>query len=97
MTIEDWRDEIDLIDQQLLLLLNRRAQLAIEVGAIKRSSGMELWDNEREHDVLARVCAANDGPLNTEATARLFSLIIEESRGIEAEIFLAEELQAKRA
>lgn len=97
MTIEDWRNEIDTIDQQLLLLLNHRARLAIKVGAIKKSCGLALWDNERERGVIARVCATNNGPLSTEAVIRLFSLVIEESRSIEAKIFSTEEAQAKRA
>ncbi len=36
MTIEDWRAEIDAIDDELLRLLNNRASLAVKVGESKR-------------------------------------------------------------
>lgn len=87
MTIEDWREEIDATDDELLRLLNRRAQLAIEVGALKRAAGLPLCDATRERAIVARLCCANAGPLNNKAVAELFRLIIRESRRVEAGIF----------
>ncbi len=87
MTIEDWREEIDATDEELLRLLNRRAQLAIEVGALKRAAGLPLCDATRERSIVARLCCANAGPLNNKAVAELFRLVIRESRRVEARIF----------
>jgi len=39
MTIEDWRSEINAIDDELLRLLNRRAQLASQGWAVKEARG----------------------------------------------------------
>jgi chorismate mutase len=83
MQIEDWRMEIDEIDQELLRLLNRRAHMATEVGMLKRSAGIAIQDPQRERDVIARVCCANAGPLDGQAVKRLFRHIIRESKRVE--------------
>ena len=82
--IEDYRAEIDAIDGELLRLLNKRAQLAIAIGALKRRRDAALYDPVRERDVLTRLCATNAGPLDGPAVSRIFRRIIGETRRIEA-------------
>ena len=48
MTIEDWRAKIDALDRKLVELLSERARCALEVGKIKNSRNMEVFDPERE-------------------------------------------------
>src|SRR6266508_5389965 len=84
MTIEDWRTEIDEVDSQLLRLLNRRARLAVKVGAVKRAANLPLFDPEREQEVLNRAGEQNDGPLDSLAITKIFRRIIYESRRAEA-------------
>jgi chorismate mutase len=83
LSIEDWRKEIDIIDEQLLKLLNERSKCAIELGRIKRELGLAIYSPEREKQVIQRVTMLNDGPLDAEAVRRLFERIIDESRSIE--------------
>ena len=83
MTIHDWRAEIDTIDSELLRLLNRRAQLAIEIGAIKRRDAAPFYDPSRERQVLVRASTTNSGPLDEEAVSKIFRCIIDESRRVE--------------
>jgi chorismate mutase len=78
--IHDRRRKIDEIDQQLVALLNRRAQLAIEIGDFKRRHRLSAISPEREREILDRACHASAGPLNGEAIARLFRAILAESR-----------------
>src|SRR6266542_1278139 len=85
MDIEDWRSQIDAIDMQLLQLLNRRARLAIKVGALKRVACLPLCDPEREAEVVANVRGANSGPLDDEAVSKLFRHIINACRAAEKE------------
>ena len=80
MSIEDWRNEIDTIDRELLRLLNMRVKIAIKVGELKRSAGLPLNDQGREQDVLAHVHEANPGPLDEQGVVRIFRRIIRESR-----------------
>ncbi len=57
------RAEIDSIDQQLVELLNRRADVVIRVGQNKQKSGVPIYAPDREHAVLERVRRLNAGPL----------------------------------
>ena len=83
MSIEDWRDEIDRIDEELVRLLNQRSTCAIEIGRIKRDIGQPVYSPSREKEVLERVTGINGGPLDEEGMRRLFERIIDESRRIE--------------
>lgn len=85
MSIEDWRAQIDEVDRDLLELLNKRASLAVQIGALKRRAAIPLYDAGRERDVLARVCRDNRGPLDDGAVAALFRHIIRASRRVEAQ------------
>jgi len=81
--IDDWRDEIDRIDEQLVRLLNERSQCAIEIGRIKRDAGLAVYSPSREKEVIEHVTSVNGGPLDADAVRRLFERIIDESRSIE--------------
>lgn len=83
-TIEKWRAEIDAIDDELLILLNRRARLAAEIGLVKKRELAPLRDPDREREVLARVCELSDGPLHEEGIKKIFKTIIDESRRIQS-------------
>ena len=83
LKIEDWRDEIDQLDEQLVKLLNARSQCAIELGRIKRELGLAIYSPDREREVIAHVTGINPGPLDRTAVRRLFERIIDESRRIE--------------
>jgi len=96
MTIEHWRTEIDEIDRELLRLLNRRARLAVKVGALKQNAGLPCCDTERERDVLTRLQQANGGPLDSRAIGKLFRRIIRESRNLEAEMLTNREQSTGR-
>src|SRR4029078_11955995 len=83
MDIDDWRDEIDRLDEQLVTLLNARSQCAIELGRFKRELGLAIYSPDREREVIAHVTGINHGPLDRFAVRRLFERIIDESRRIE--------------
>lgn len=66
-----------------MLQLNKRARLALEVGAAKQASGLSLCDHTREREVIESMCAANEGPLDDRAVVELFRAIIRVSRRIQ--------------
>ncbi|HKZ78979.1 MAG TPA: chorismate mutase [Pyrinomonadaceae bacterium] len=84
MGIKEWRAEIDVIDNELLRLINRRVRLAVRVGTVKRRAGLPLSDPDREREVLARAQEINVGPLDDRAVARIFRRIIHESRRVQS-------------
>lgn len=81
--IAELRDEIDRIDAELVVLLNRRAAQALEIGEIKKALEMEIYQPSREEAVLRHVRGLNPGPLDADAVARLFERIIDEARRLE--------------
>jgi len=83
MTIEDWRRKIDEIDRKLVELFNERSKCAIEIGKLKHAENLNVYDPEREQEVLRRIKEANHGPLDNESLQRLFERIIDECRRIE--------------
>lgn len=96
LNIEDWRDEIDRLDEQLVKLLNARSQCAIELGRIKRELGLAVYSPDREREVIAHVTGINPGPLGRDAVRRLFERIIDESRSIERVTIEKETRNGKR-
>jgi len=59
------RERIDQLDQQIVRLLNERANVVIEVGKIKRAAGeaVPIYAPDREQAVMRKVREANQGPL----------------------------------
>src|SRR5438045_1064960 len=86
-TLDDLRDDIDRVDEVLVRLLNERARVACEIGRIKKELGIEVYQPEREKQVLAHVRGvAVEGPLGPDAIARLFERIIDEARRLERRV-----------
>jgi chorismate mutase len=79
MKIHNWRRKIDAIDTAMLHLLNLRTELALEVGRLKGSAGLELRVPAREHEILSRMERLNSGPLDREAVVKIYQLILDES------------------
>jgi chorismate mutase-like protein len=74
------REQIDRIDDDILRLLARRAELALRVGQAKKAQGRRVFDPKRERTVLRRVMAANRGPLSRGAIERIFREIVRQHR-----------------
>jgi len=70
------RQAIDSLDDKLVELLNERARLVQEVGAIKAQLKQPFYVPERERQILERLQQANTGPFPTEALRPVFSEII---------------------
>ncbi len=83
MDIAAWREQIDAIDRQLVDLLNRRGQCALEIGRLKRNRDLAIYEPAREQTVLANVRAANRGPLSDRALRLIFERLVDEMRAIQ--------------
>jgi chorismate mutase len=82
------RRRIDELDERLVELLNERARCALTIGEQKQVLGLEIYQPDREAEVLRHVRAhgaAIQGPLGPEALTRLFERIIDEARRLERE------------
>jgi len=83
VTLEDLRKDIDSIDDQLLRLLNQRMNFVHKVGELKRTTKTLIYRPEREKQILERMYAQNQGPLNKEAIEAIFLEIFAAARNIE--------------
>ena len=85
--LEDLRKNIDRVDEVLVRLLNERARCACEIGRLKKEQGVEIYQPDREKQVLDHVRGiAAEGPLGPDAIARLFERIIDEARRLERRV-----------
>ncbi|MEP6903410.1 MAG: prephenate dehydratase [Actinomycetota bacterium] len=77
--INNPRAEIDAIDSEILSLLNKRAEIALRVGAAKTVVDTSLCDPKRESEVLRRLTKQNSGPFDEQSIENIFQRIIDES------------------
>jgi len=83
MTLEELRRRIDEIDQQILQLLAKRGNLALEVGQKKRERGEDAYAPDRERQILAAIQQANQGPLDKVSLKAIFNEIVSACRSLE--------------
>ncbi|AOY91389.1 chorismate mutase [Cupriavidus sp. USMAA2-4] len=83
------REQIDTVDRELLAMLNRRAQLALDVGEVKKKYGAPVFRPERELQVIRKVQGANPGPLLGESVAAIWREVMSACRGLEKPLEVA--------
>ncbi len=83
MTLEECRQEIDVLDRRIVALLNERAHVVEAIGALKQQAQMRVYEPKREDAVYANITAANQGPLKADAVKRIYERIIDEMRTLQ--------------
>jgi len=78
-----FREEIDAIDRELLEILNRRTRVVEEIGRVKQSVNLPIYEPKREQDVFRNLRENNCGPLDSDALQRIFERIIDEMRSLQ--------------
>jgi chorismate mutase/prephenate dehydratase len=78
------RDRIDAIDQEIVALLNERAQVALEIGRVKQVTGRRtVRDAAREAQVLERVTSASAGLFPEPELVALYRKLIAATRRVQ--------------
>jgi chorismate mutase/prephenate dehydratase len=78
------RDRIDAIDQEIVALLNERAQIALEIGRVKQVTGRRtVRDAAREAQVLERVTSASAGLFPEPELVALYRKLIAATRRVQ--------------
>src|SRR3954467_15904472 len=91
-TLDDFRKDIDRVDEVIVRLLNERARVACEIGRLKKAEGVPVYQPDREKQVIEHVRSiAVEGPLGPEALVRLFERILGEGGGLERRVVRGEE------
>lgn len=92
ITLEQIRNNIDSLDQQIQKLLSERARCAQQVAEVKKEADPNatvFYRPEREAQVLQRVMERNEGPLHPEEMARLFREIMSACLALESKMKIA--------
>ena len=82
-SLEKLREEIDGIDAGILELLNKRANIAIDIANIKRKASLKFYSPERERAILERITELNKGPFPNDALKVIFREIMSASLSLE--------------
>src|ERR1017187_3972069 len=77
MTLEELRDQIDVLDRRLVELLSERARAAKMIGHLKAATSLPVYEPAREKVIYANVRAANKGPLPDIELTHIYERVID--------------------
>ena len=83
MGMDELRARLDGIDNQILALLSKRAQIILQVADFKQQHNIPAHIPARETAIFERLRTTNPGPLSGEAIERIYRIVIEEMRKFE--------------
>lgn len=89
MNLDDWRSRINDLDNQILQLLNRRAEAALRIGDLKRRQALPPYAPEREAEILVRLTTSNPGPLPAATVRAIWTEILSGCRALEQPLTVA--------
>ena len=83
MNIPHFRRKIDALDQRLVRMLNQRARAAQQIGRLKRSTALPIYEPRRERVILENARQHNRGPLTDRQLAAIYRRIIQAMRDLQ--------------
>ena len=83
MDIQQLRNKIDQLDDQLVRLLSERAAAAAAIGELKAKTGTPIYEPQREQDVINHVRGANPGPLTDLQVQHVYERIMDVMRELQ--------------
>jgi chorismate mutase/prephenate dehydratase len=89
MNLGDWRSRINDLDNQILNLLNQRAEAALQIGDLKRRQEAPSYVPEREAVILRRLAEVNAGPMPADAVRAIWREILSSCRALEEPLAVA--------
>lgn len=89
MEISEYRRRIDALDEEIVRLINERAECARRIGEAKERTGTVAYIPERERQVLDRVAEANPGPLPAASIQAIYREVMSACRALERPLRIA--------
>ncbi|MEZ7630495.1 chorismate mutase [Streptococcus sp. 27098_8_75] len=80
MNLEELRQEINQIDDELVVLLEKRMKLVNQVATYKQETGKAVLDTKREEVILCRVADHVENPAYKNTILATFKDILKNSR-----------------
>ena len=87
--IKSLRSDLQDLDEEIIRLLNKRANVCLEIGRVKNDRGMDVYDPSQEARVYNRLRDVNQGPLPNHHLRNIFREIISTSRALQAPVSVA--------
>ena len=81
--LQEYRDEIVGINEQILDLLSKRGKIAQKIGEEKRKQGTMVYDPQREKEMINQLLDKNEGPFNDNVIKQLFKEIFKASTDLQ--------------
>jgi len=78
--IEKWRKEIDQIDNKIVDLLNKRANIQKEIGNFKKEKNLKIYSRKRENELLDKLALQNEGIISNDHLKEIYRVILKISR-----------------
>ncbi len=84
MELSEYRDQINEIDDKILALLQKRAEISKKVGTVKSETGIaQVYVPHRQKQVIARLMAQNAGKFPEAALEAVWTEILSASRSLQ--------------
>ncbi|MDR1412987.1 MAG: chorismate mutase [Actinomycetes bacterium] len=80
--ISDLRAHLDELDEQLVALLNKRAQTSLKVWTLRGEAGLGRYDPRREEEILQHVAQVNEGPLFNQQLRDIYHVLFTAMRKV---------------
>jgi len=90
MDLQQIREEIDAIDDELVQLLEKRMDMAVKVAEYKKQNNIPIYNPTREQEVLDRM-AKKVSDDRVEAISKIYSLLFLLSRNEQEKLIKQEE------
>jgi chorismate mutase/prephenate dehydratase len=87
--LERLRKEIDEVDNKIVELLNKRAEVVIDIAHIKRNEKAKFYSPEREREILERLISLNKGPFPNDTMKVIYREILSASLSLEEPLRVA--------
>lgn len=82
-TLEELREQLDVIDDQIAALYEKRMEVCGAVGEYKVNAGRKVFDSQREKDKLADVASKVSGDFNKKGIQELYQQLMSMSRKLQ--------------
>jgi chorismate mutase/prephenate dehydratase len=89
MDLKKLRHNIDAIDAKVLSLLNKRAEVILDVVKIKGKLKESIYVPDREKDVYKKLVSKNRGPLSNEAVKAIYREVMSSALQLERPLQVA--------
>ena len=84
LDLKDYREQIDKIDREIVLLLARRFEIVGKISDYKKKNNLQVLDKKREKVILEeKLNLAQKNNLDEEFIVDIFKKIMEQSKKIQ--------------